>query len=225
MNSNLVVVSSPRASEERPTPAAGKANSVPAQHPACVIDLGQMDAVYYERQRREFAVEPGATLGRVYQAPDMRWGVRLSRPVAVGAHRIPAMHLRSKTKDALLRSALDGSQVRTMFERLTSDDYGWRGAAAGFVTWGGKINALLYFCGNYQKNPGSEGPMGSPSGVQPCFVGRATLRISVIRSPRLPRVGRCASERPIVRARCLPNRVVGRKMDAHLLGSVRQGSP
>ena len=29
-----------------------------------------------------------------------------------------------------------------MFKRLTSDDYGWRGAAAGFVTWGGQINAL-----------------------------------------------------------------------------------
>jgi hypothetical protein len=43
---------------------------------------------------------------------------------------------------ALLRSALDGSQVRTIFDGLTSDDYGWRGAAATFVTWGGKRNAL-----------------------------------------------------------------------------------
>ena len=41
-----------------------------------------------------------------------------------------------------MRSALDGSQIRTIFERLTSDDYGWRGAMAGFSTWGGKINAL-----------------------------------------------------------------------------------
>ena len=32
----------------------------------CVIDLGQMDSVYYDRQRRAFAVEAGATLGRVY---------------------------------------------------------------------------------------------------------------------------------------------------------------
>jgi aclacinomycin oxidase len=55
---------------------------------------------------------------------------------------IPAPRLRSKIKGALLRSALDGSQIRTLFERLTSDDYGWRGAAAGFVTWGGQINAL-----------------------------------------------------------------------------------
>ena len=56
--------------------------------------------------------------------------------------RIPATQLRSKTKGAFLRSALDGSQTRTIVERLTSDDYGWRGAAAAFATWGGKINAL-----------------------------------------------------------------------------------
>jgi aclacinomycin oxidase len=53
---------------------------------------------------------------------------------------IPATQLRSKIKGALLRSALDGSQVRTVFERLTGD--GWRGSAATFVTWGGEINAL-----------------------------------------------------------------------------------
>jgi aclacinomycin oxidase len=41
----------------------------------CVIDLGQMDSVYYDRHRRAFAVQAGATLGRVYQALDMRWGV------------------------------------------------------------------------------------------------------------------------------------------------------
>jgi hypothetical protein len=43
----------------------------------CVIDLGQMDSVYYDRHRRAFAVEAGATLGRVYQALDMSWGVTL----------------------------------------------------------------------------------------------------------------------------------------------------
>jgi aclacinomycin oxidase len=55
---------------------------------------------------------------------------------------IPAAQLRSKAKGAFLRTALDGSQIRTIFERLTSDDYGWRGAMAGFTTWGGQINAL-----------------------------------------------------------------------------------
>jgi FAD/FMN-containing dehydrogenase len=55
---------------------------------------------------------------------------------------IPATQLRSKARGALLRSALDGSQIRTMFERLSSDDYGWRGAMVVFVTWGGRINAL-----------------------------------------------------------------------------------
>ena len=55
---------------------------------------------------------------------------------------IPATQLRSKAKGALLRSALDGSQIRTIVERLTSDDYGLRGATAVFVTWRGKINAL-----------------------------------------------------------------------------------
>ena len=55
---------------------------------------------------------------------------------------IPATQLRSKIKGALLRSALDGSQVRTIVDRLTGDGYGWRGATTVFVTWGGKINAL-----------------------------------------------------------------------------------
>ena len=56
----------------------------------CVIDLGQMDAVYYDRPRRAFAVEAGATLGRVYQALDMRWGVTLpggiGTRVGMGGH-------------------------------------------------------------------------------------------------------------------------------------------
>jgi FAD/FMN-containing dehydrogenase len=43
----------------------------------CVIDLARMDSVYYDRHRRAFAVEAGATLGRVYQALDMSWGVTL----------------------------------------------------------------------------------------------------------------------------------------------------
>jgi FAD binding domain/Berberine and berberine like len=47
---------------------------------------------------------------------------------------IPATQLRSKTKGAFLRSALDTSQIRTIFERLTSDDYGWRGATVVFAT-------------------------------------------------------------------------------------------
>jgi aclacinomycin oxidase len=55
---------------------------------------------------------------------------------------IPATQLRSKTKGAFLRSALDGSQISTLFERLTGDDYRWRGAMAGFTTWGGQINVL-----------------------------------------------------------------------------------
>jgi hypothetical protein len=55
---------------------------------------------------------------------------------------IAATQLRSKTKGALLRSGLARSQVRTIFERLTSDDYPWRGAMVGFVSWGGRINAL-----------------------------------------------------------------------------------
>ena len=66
----------------------------------------------------------------------------LHAPEVADALGIPATQLRSKAKGAFLRSALDGSQIRTIFERLTSDDYGWRGATAVFVTWGGKINAL-----------------------------------------------------------------------------------
>jgi aclacinomycin oxidase len=65
----------------------------------------------------------------------------LHAPEAADAFGIPATQLRSKVKGALLRSALDGSQVRTIFERLTSDDHALRGATAAFVTWGGQINA------------------------------------------------------------------------------------
>jgi FAD/FMN-containing dehydrogenase len=56
----------------------------------CVIDLGRMDSVSYDRHRRAFAVEAGATLGRVYQALDMSWGVILpggsSTRVGRGGH-------------------------------------------------------------------------------------------------------------------------------------------
>ncbi len=55
---------------------------------------------------------------------------------------IPATQLRSKTKGAFLRSALDGTQIRTIVERLTGDDYRSRGAMTVFATWGGQINAL-----------------------------------------------------------------------------------
>jgi aclacinomycin oxidase len=66
----------------------------------------------------------------------------LHAPEVADALSIPATQLRSKTKGAFLRSALDGSQITTIVERLTSDDYGWRGATAVFVSWGGQINAL-----------------------------------------------------------------------------------
>src|SRR5919108_300228 len=66
----------------------------------------------------------------------------LHAPDVADALGIPATQLRSKAKGAFLRSALDGSQIRTIFERLTSDDYGWRGATAVFVSRGGMINAL-----------------------------------------------------------------------------------
>jgi hypothetical protein len=66
----------------------------------------------------------------------------LHAPEVADVSGIPATQLRSKAKGAFLRSALDGSQIRTIFERLTSDDYGWRGAMAGFLSWGGRINAL-----------------------------------------------------------------------------------
>ena len=49
----------------------------------CVIDLSQMDSVAYDRHRRAFAVEAGATLGRVYQALDMNWGVTLPGGIGV----------------------------------------------------------------------------------------------------------------------------------------------
>jgi Berberine and berberine like len=66
----------------------------------------------------------------------------LHAPEVADALGVPPAQLRTKAKGAFLRSALDGTQVRTIFDRLTSDDYGWRGATAVFVSWGGKINAF-----------------------------------------------------------------------------------
>lgn len=43
----------------------------------CVIDLARMDSVYYDAERRAFAVEAGTTYGRAYQALDLGWGVTL----------------------------------------------------------------------------------------------------------------------------------------------------
>ncbi len=58
----------------------------------CVIDLAQLDSVYYDPGRRAFAVEAGATYGRLYQALDLGWGVTLPGStcpgVGVGGHVI-----------------------------------------------------------------------------------------------------------------------------------------
>ena len=58
----------------------------------CVIDLARMDSVYYDEGRRAFAVEAGATFGRLYQALDMGWGVTLPGSicpsVGLGGHVI-----------------------------------------------------------------------------------------------------------------------------------------
>ena len=57
-----------------------------------VVDLSAMDSVYYDPGRRAFAVEAGATFGRVYQALDLGWGVTLPGStcpsVGVGGHVI-----------------------------------------------------------------------------------------------------------------------------------------
>ncbi|WP_344099675.1 FAD-binding oxidoreductase [Myceligenerans crystallogenes] len=42
-----------------------------------VINVAGMDAVYYDEERQAFAVEPGATLGRVYETLYRGWGVTL----------------------------------------------------------------------------------------------------------------------------------------------------
>ena len=58
----------------------------------CVIDLSRMDSVYYDPGQRAFAVEAGATFGRLYPALDMGWGVTLPGStcpsVGVGGHVI-----------------------------------------------------------------------------------------------------------------------------------------
>ena len=83
---------------------------------------------------------PGGTTATQDDAPWQH--TTLHAPDVSDALGIPATRLRSKAKGAFLRSALDRSQIRTIFEGLTGGDYGWRGAAVVFVTWGGKINAL-----------------------------------------------------------------------------------
>jgi hypothetical protein len=42
-----------------------------------VINLAGLDAVYYDEERRAFAVEPGASLGRVYETLYRGWGVTI----------------------------------------------------------------------------------------------------------------------------------------------------
>ena len=58
----------------------------------CVIDLARMDAVSFDPERRAFAVETGATFGRLYTALDLGWGVTLPGgfcpTVGVGGHVI-----------------------------------------------------------------------------------------------------------------------------------------
>lgn len=55
-----------------------------------VLDMGEMNAVYYDSSRRAFAVEAGAQLLDVYRRLFMGWGVTLpggsSGTVAVGGH-------------------------------------------------------------------------------------------------------------------------------------------
>lgn len=102
---------------------------------------------------------------------DLPWQyTTLHAPEIADALGASATQLRSKAKGAFLRSALDGSQLRTIFEGLTSDDYGWRGAAVAFVSWGGRINALspqdtavaerdsvaLLSVGNFWDNPAED---------------------------------------------------------------------
>ena len=57
-----------------------------------VVDLARMDSVHYDSERRAFAVEAGATFGRLHQALDMGWGVTLPGStcpsVGVGGHVI-----------------------------------------------------------------------------------------------------------------------------------------
>ncbi|MFC6930767.1 FAD-binding protein [Actinomadura yumaensis] len=55
-----------------------------------VIDLSRLNAVYHDRQRGAFAVEPGATLGDAYRGLDKQWGVTLPGSacptVGIGGH-------------------------------------------------------------------------------------------------------------------------------------------
>jgi len=73
----------------------------------CVIDLGQMDSVYYDRHRRAFAVEAGATIGRVYQALDMSWGVTLPGGSCTGVGMGGLVNRRRfRPVDAVVRSPI-----------------------------------------------------------------------------------------------------------------------
>ncbi|NJC70695.1 FAD-binding oxidoreductase [Planosporangium thailandense] len=65
-------------------------NFVSAPDIRVVIDLSQLNAVYYDPGRRAFAVEPGALLGDVYKTLYKGWGVTIpggSCPtVGIGGH-------------------------------------------------------------------------------------------------------------------------------------------
>lgn len=55
-----------------------------------IVDLSQMSAVYYDAERRAFAIEGGATLGHVYRTLHDGWGVTIPAgtcfEVGVGGH-------------------------------------------------------------------------------------------------------------------------------------------
>jgi hypothetical protein len=66
----------------------------------------------------------------------------LNAPEVSDAIGLPAAQIRSKTKGAFLRTAMDATQIRTIYQKLIDETYNWRGATAVFSTWAGKINAL-----------------------------------------------------------------------------------
>jgi aclacinomycin oxidase len=132
-----------------------------------LIDLSQMDAVGYDRHRRAFTVEPGATLGQAYDVLFKRWGVTFPGgdcpDVGVGGH-IPgggygplsrrygtvADHLHAVEVVVVDRSGRVRAVVATRDHRDPNHDLWWAYTGGG----GGNVGIATRY---WLRTPGAQG--------------------------------------------------------------------
>jgi FAD/FMN-containing dehydrogenase len=115
-----------------------------------LLDLSPMDAVTFDAERRAFAVEPGATLGRVYRKLFTGWGVTIPGggcpEVGAGGHIVgggygPLSRRYGSVVDHLhgvevVTVGRDGVARRTVATREQNRDLWWAHTGGGGGTFG-----------------------------------------------------------------------------------------